>query len=109
MAPGPPSTCFCCCVNAFEHVDTACRMRLIHPSGPTDPQIAEYRQIAEPELVKTRGLFVAEGRLVVQRAIEYNPRAVRSVLVNQAACQALEAVLATLPAATPIYLCDSGD
>jgi hypothetical protein len=39
-------------------------------TGPADPRVAEYRDMAEPELVRSRGLFVAEGRIVVRRLIE---------------------------------------
>ena len=39
-------------------------------AGPGDPRVAEYRIVPEPELVRSRGLVVAEGRLVVRRVIE---------------------------------------
>ena len=37
---------------------------------PDDPRVSEYRDVPEPQLLHARGLFVAEGRLVVQRLIE---------------------------------------
>ena len=73
-------------------------------SGPDDPRIAEYRHIGEHELVCAKGLFVAESRLVVRRLIEEHPRAVRSLLVSEAALRSLEPVLASLAEGTPIYL-----
>ena len=35
-----------------------------------DPRIAAFRAVADPELAREAGSFVAEGRLVVRRAIE---------------------------------------
>ena len=61
--------------------------------GLDDPRIADYRDIAEAELVRSRGLFVAEGRLIVRRLIEDRRHTLRSVLVSDAAYRALEAVL----------------
>jgi tRNA G18 (ribose-2'-O)-methylase SpoU len=74
-------------------------------NGPLDPRIAEYRDIAEPRLVLSRGLFVAEGRLVVRRLIEDRRFVVRSVLVNGAAYGSLKTELDRLAARVPVYLC----
>ena len=38
--------------------------------GLDDPRLAAYRDLPDPELVRSRGLFIAEGRLVVRRVIE---------------------------------------
>ena len=35
-----------------------------------DPRIAAYRDVRDGDLVRSRGLFVAEGRLVVRRVVE---------------------------------------
>src|SRR3954464_8546220 len=35
-----------------------------------DERVADYRNIPDPELVERRGIFVAEGRLVVRRLLE---------------------------------------
>ena len=61
--------------------------------GLDDPRIADYRDIAEAELVRSRGLFVAEGRIIVRRLIEDRRYTLRSVLVSDAAYAALEGVL----------------
>ena len=61
--------------------------------GLDDPRIADYRDIAEAELVRSRGLFVAEGRIIVRRLIEDRRYTLRSVLVSDAAYRALEGVL----------------
>ena len=77
--------------------------------GLDDPRIADYRDIAEAELVRSRGLFVAEGRLIVRRLIEDRRHTIRSVLVSDAAYRALEAVLVPISAETPVYVCDAAD
>jgi tRNA G18 (ribose-2'-O)-methylase SpoU len=78
-------------------------------TGPRDSRLDDYRDIANADRLEARGLFVAEGRLVVRRAIETNGAAVRSVLVNDAARRSLEPWLALLPAHVPILVCDTAD
>jgi tRNA G18 (ribose-2'-O)-methylase SpoU len=77
--------------------------------GPDDPRVADYRNVPDPELVRSRGLFVAEGRLVVRRVIEDGRCRVRSVLVSESARQSLDACLRTLPADAPVYVCAAPD
>jgi tRNA G18 (ribose-2'-O)-methylase SpoU len=76
-------------------------------TGSNDPRVVDYRDIAEHELVRSRGLFVAEGRLLVRRLIEDRRHTLRSVLVSEAAYRALEAMLAA--ARVPIYICEAPD
>jgi tRNA G18 (ribose-2'-O)-methylase SpoU len=76
-------------------------------SGPDDPRVRDYRSVSDPELVRRAGLFVAEGRLVVERLISDRRFSVRSVLVSDAACRSLEPVLGMLPASAPVYLSDA--
>lgn len=75
---------------------------------PDDPRVAEYRDVGEPELLRGRGLFVAEGRLVVRRVIGHARFSVRSLLLNDAARLALAPDLARLPAGVPIFTCALG-
>ena len=70
-----------------------------------DPRIAEYAGIADPELARRSGLFVAEGRLVVQRLIKDSRYRIRSLLLSQAAQQQLAGVLARLAADVPVFVC----
>jgi tRNA G18 (ribose-2'-O)-methylase SpoU len=78
-------------------------------TGPADPRVADYRDMAEPELVRSRGLFVAEGRLVVRRLIEEGRYRLRSVLVNDASYRGLEITLASAGERVPVYLCATAD
>jgi tRNA G18 (ribose-2'-O)-methylase SpoU len=74
-----------------------------------DPRVQEYRAVSEPELVRESGLFVAEGRLVVRRAIEDGRYHVRSLLLSEAARRDLEPVFGCLAEDVPIYICAAGD
>ena len=74
-----------------------------------DPRVQEYRVVSEPELVRDSGLFVAEGRLVVRRAIEDGRYQVRSLLLSEAARRDLEPVLGRLAEDVPIYICAARD
>jgi tRNA G18 (ribose-2'-O)-methylase SpoU len=64
-------------------------------ADPADRRVAEYRDLGDGELMRARGLFVAEGRIVVRRLLEDQRFAVRSVLVSPAARHALDAVLSS--------------
>lgn len=70
-----------------------------------DPRVALYGNLSDAELVRAQGLFIAEGRLVVQRVIEGGAYHVRSVLVNDAALRGLAGVLARVGPSVPIYAC----
>lgn len=72
-------------------------------SDADDPRVAEYRGIQDAELIRARGLFVAEGRPVVRRVIEDGRFRVRSVLVNAAASRDLAPVLAALAPSVPVF------
>ncbi len=69
-----------------------------------DPRLSDYRAVSRPSLAAERGLYVAEGRLVVERVIAAQPTAVRSLLLNPAAFAALETATSSLPEATPVYV-----
>jgi tRNA G18 (ribose-2'-O)-methylase SpoU len=84
-------------------------MPLIRIEGLTDSRIAPYHELADAELLRERGLFVAEGRLVVRRVIEDRRFTVRSLLMNEANYRALSDTLAGLPPDLPIFLCDTHD
>jgi tRNA G18 (ribose-2'-O)-methylase SpoU len=70
-----------------------------------DLRIAEYAALADPELARAHGVFVAEGRLVVRRVLEDGRYAVRSVLLTAAAQQQLGGLLARLDSAVPVHVC----
>src|SRR3989442_12546037 len=75
----------------------------------SDPRLAPYRDVRDGQLLRERGLFVAEGRLVVRRAIEDRRYAIRSVLVNDAALRDLAPAIEMLDASVPVLTCRTGD
>ena len=75
----------------------------------SDPRLALYRGVRDPELARARGLFVAEGRLVVRRVLEDPRYHVRSLLLNDAAHGELESALGRLDPSVPVFLCGSDD
>jgi tRNA G18 (ribose-2'-O)-methylase SpoU len=68
-----------------------------------DPRLVDYRLLGDQRALVARGLFVAEGRLVVQRLLEARRHVLRSVLVNAAALDALAPLLSAIDA--PVYVC----
>jgi tRNA G18 (ribose-2'-O)-methylase SpoU len=67
-------------------------------SSPTDPRIASYSQIGDTAWLDRQSLFVAEGRLVVERLIGAKRFAIESILVTPAARLALSARLGAVDA-----------
>jgi len=74
-----------------------------------DPRVSDYRGVSEPQLLKTRGLFIAEGRIVVGRLIRDGGWTVRSVLLSDRAHRELEPVLAAAGDRIPVLVCASED
>ena len=84
-------------------------MPFVRTKGRGDPRLTEYRDIADPVLVGSRGLFVAEGRLVVRRVIEDGRYTIQSVLVSEAARRSLAPELESVASRAPVYVCDRPD
>src|SRR5690349_17313380 len=72
-----------------------------------DPRLADYRDVADAELVGRRGLFVAEGRLVVRRVLDDRRYRVRSLLLNEAARVDLGDRLDRLEPAVPVLVAET--
>jgi tRNA G18 (ribose-2'-O)-methylase SpoU len=68
------------------------------------PGLDDYRDVAHPDRLASRGLFVAEGRLVVERLVGLATYRLRSLLLTDAAAAALATVVARVPAEVPIYV-----
>jgi tRNA G18 (ribose-2'-O)-methylase SpoU len=77
---------------------------VIEITSLVDRRVADYAHVGQGEWLRERGLFVAEGRLVVRRLFETRAFNVRSVLTTRVAHAALEDVLG--PARCPIYVCE---
>jgi tRNA G18 (ribose-2'-O)-methylase SpoU len=77
--------------------------------GTSDPRVSAWRNVRDGELLRTRGLFVAEGRLVVRRVLDDARYRLHSVLVNDAALNDLSSSLASIAEDVPILVCSAGD
>ncbi|MFM1959866.1 MAG: hypothetical protein RL588_1383 [Pseudomonadota bacterium] len=69
-----------------------------------DPRIADYRDVRERDLVGRRGLFVAEGAVVLRGLLQSPLVRPRSVLVAEARLPGLSDLLASAPEETPVYV-----
>jgi tRNA G18 (ribose-2'-O)-methylase SpoU len=81
---------------AVERIDSA-----------DDPRVAAYRGVRDGELLRSHGLFVAEGRYVVRRVVEDGRYRVQSMLVNDAAWRELQVTIADLGETVPIFVGDA--
>jgi tRNA G18 (ribose-2'-O)-methylase SpoU len=77
---------------------------LIQIDDPEDPRIESYRDIRERDLVGRAGMFVAEGKVVVEKLIgsaDYRPL---SMLIAAKRVEALATLLARLPDEVPVFV-----
>ena len=65
--------------------------------SPEDPRIADYRNVPDPELLASRGVFVAEGRHVVRRLLTESRFRTRSLLLTPAALDVFGDVIGHVP------------
>ena len=68
-----------------------------------DPRIADYREVRERDLVGRRGLFVAEGSVVLRCLLESPFTRPVSILVAEARLPGLSGLLARATADIPVY------
>ncbi len=72
-------------------------------SDPRDPRIEPYRAVRERDLVGRAGLFVAEGRVVLEKLVRGGRHPICSLLIAEPRLASLEALIAQLPAEVPVY------
>jgi tRNA G18 (ribose-2'-O)-methylase SpoU len=75
---------------------------IVHVTSAADSRLDDYRNIPDAELIRTRGLFVAEGRLVVRRLAERSRFVPKSLLLTPAALGDLNDVIAHVSA--PVFV-----
>ena len=89
-------------------------MRLVTIESLDDPRIADYRNLRDNELLQRadpldpgghRGLFMAEGELVVRRQLESSYRT-RSLLLTRTRIDTLRDAIEPLPDDVPVYVAD---
>ena len=77
---------------------------VIPVEGPDHPALQPYHYLTDPDRLQQAGLFVAEGRLVVERLATALADAVHSLLVTPSGLERIGPALAGLPAETPVYV-----
>jgi tRNA G18 (ribose-2'-O)-methylase SpoU len=76
---------------------------IISIQNADDPRLEPYQQVRERDLVGRDGLFIAEGRVVLEKLIPARPEVLSSVLVAAHRLESLADLLAGVPEATPVY------
>jgi tRNA G18 (ribose-2'-O)-methylase SpoU len=66
-------------------------------ASPDDPRLDDYRAVREPELVRRRGLFIAESRLVVARLVALPRYVIRSLLATPSGLAGLRELTGDAP------------
>ncbi len=79
----------------------------IRMNDPDDPRIAAYRDIRERDLKGRHGLFVAEGKVVLNVLFAARRFEVDSVLLLENRLPGMAPTLALAPPGTPVYVADS--
>jgi len=77
---------------------------LIEIDDPGDPRIEVYRDIQERDLVGRAGLFVAEGKVVVEKLTACDLHHPLSLLIASKRVGALRSVIARLADEVPVYV-----
>ena len=62
--------------------DTITAVPTIFVDDPADPRLADFRTLADAVALGQRGLFIVEGRLVVERLLRESPVEPCAVLVT---------------------------
>jgi tRNA G18 (ribose-2'-O)-methylase SpoU len=79
-------------------------MRAVIPIlDPDDPRLADYRAVRERDLVGRRGVFIAEGVVVLEKLVRAGRHPIRSVLVAEKRVAALQPLLAELAQGVEAY------
>ncbi|MFN7980293.1 MAG: RNA methyltransferase [Vicinamibacterales bacterium] len=81
-------------------------MAVIPVVDSDDPRLSSFRVLSDAALIRERGLFVAEGRFLLERVLADRRFVVDSLLLNHASLTALGAALASLPHSTPVFVAE---
>lgn len=79
-------------------------MPVIRIDDAADPRVADYLSVRERDLVGRAGRFIAEGAVVVEKAVAAGRHPIRSLLVAEARWPGLSGRLAGLGPEVPVYL-----
>ena len=76
-------------------------------SGADDSRVSGFHSVRDSDLLRSRGMFVAEGRLIVRRIVADRRYRVHSLLINDAALRDLGTTIATIDPEVPILVGDA--
>jgi tRNA G18 (ribose-2'-O)-methylase SpoU len=79
-------------------------MTPVRIDSPDDPRVAAYRDIRERDLVGRQGLFVAEGKVVLNILFSVGRFEAQSVLVLENRLAGIAETLALAPPSMPVYV-----
>lgn len=79
-------------------------MPVIRVDDLSDPRLADFRHVPDPELLRRGAIFVAEGRLVVRTLLTASRFPPRSVLLTETALASLQGAIAPRLARLPVYV-----
>ncbi len=74
------------------------------PTSLDDSRLEAYREMGAAEALAARGLFVAEGRLVVDRLVRGGRHLLHSLLLSETAAGAMAPTLDVLDMTTPVFV-----
>jgi tRNA G18 (ribose-2'-O)-methylase SpoU len=81
-------------------------MNPIRVDALDDPRLTDYRNVRDADLRRRRGLFMAEGRLVVEQLLRDSQFRADSLLMTPRSCKAMEPILMDLPCEAPLYVAE---
>ena len=74
---------------------------IVPVAGAQDPRLGDYAHVGDPDWLRARGWFVAEGRFLLQRLVDSPRFTIRSVVLTPAALQSFGSTVAT---EAPVYV-----
>jgi len=80
-------------------------MNVIPVTDTDDPRLESFRHLRDGDLLRDHGLFVAEGRLVVERVLADPRFAFEALLLNRASLEALRPGLETRIGGAAVFEC----
>jgi tRNA G18 (ribose-2'-O)-methylase SpoU len=81
-------------------------MQTIWVESLDDPRLADYRNVRDADLRRSRGVFMAEGRFVVERLLGDSRFSADSVFLTPRSCEAIRPALERWPQTAPVYVAE---
>jgi tRNA G18 (ribose-2'-O)-methylase SpoU len=76
---------------------------IIAVDDPADPRLEQYRDVKERDLVGRAGLFLAEGKVVIEKLVASPAHRLESLLIAEHRLASLADMLAGLDGTTPVF------